>query len=65
MEKLEWSGQKAYNDAKFVDWKVDGKAAGYTKAAGHLSVSLRRAVEDDANGSDGQDLRCWYVYTYS
>jgi D-alanyl-D-alanine carboxypeptidase len=40
MEKLEWSGQKAYNGAKFVDWKVDGKAAGYTKAAGHLSVSF-------------------------
>jgi cathepsin A (carboxypeptidase C) len=40
MEKLQWTGQKAYNDAKFVDWKVGGKAAGYTKAAGNLSVRL-------------------------
>jgi cathepsin A (carboxypeptidase C) len=39
MEKLQWTGQKAYNDAKFVDWKVKGKAAGITKAAGNLSVS--------------------------
>lgn len=40
MEKLQWTGQQAYNDAKFVDWKVDGKKAGYTKHAGNLSVSL-------------------------
>jgi hypothetical protein len=40
MEKLQWTGQKAYNDAKWEDWKVKGKAAGYTKAAGNLSVSL-------------------------
>jgi D-alanyl-D-alanine carboxypeptidase len=39
MEKLQWTGQKAYNDAKWDDWKVKGKAAGYTKAAGNLSVS--------------------------
>jgi hypothetical protein len=41
MEKLQWTGQKGYNDAKWEDWKVKGKAAGYTKASGNLSVSRR------------------------
>jgi len=39
MEKLQWSGQKGYNGAKWQDWQVKGKSAGYTKAAGNLSVS--------------------------
>jgi len=39
MEKLQWTGQKGYNAAKWEDWKVKGKAAGYTKASGNLSVS--------------------------
>jgi hypothetical protein len=50
MEKLQWTGQKGYNDAKWEDWKVKGKAAGYTKASGNLSVSWRHTGMYCANG---------------
>jgi D-alanyl-D-alanine carboxypeptidase len=57
MEKLQWTGQKAYNDAKFVDWKVDGKAAGYTKAAGNLAVSF--------SSSRGRDVKLMFRWSRS
>jgi len=61
MEKLQWTGQKGYNDAKWEDWKVKGKAAGYTKASGNLSVSSYVIMRYCADRIDGQDLWCWYV----
>lgn len=39
MEALQWTGQKDYNAAELVDWKVDGKLAGKYKTSGNLSVS--------------------------
>jgi len=61
MEKLQWTGQKGYNDAKWEDWKVKGKAAGFTKASGNLSVSRHHIKRYSADRIDGQDLWCWYV----
>ena len=38
MEALEWTGQKDYNAAQFVPWKVDGEVAGIYKNSGNLTV---------------------------
>ncbi|WVR03482.1 hypothetical protein IAU60_000473 [Kwoniella sp. DSM 27419] len=38
MERLEWSGQKAYNAAEFADWSVKGHVAGHYKTAGNLTM---------------------------
>jgi carboxypeptidase C (cathepsin A) len=39
MERLQWSGKKAYNAAKKRDWHVGGKVAGWTKSAGDLTFA--------------------------
>lgn len=39
VEKLEWDGQKEYNDAEWRGWTVDDREAGITKKAGGLTFA--------------------------
>ncbi|KAL7418832.1 hypothetical protein Q5752_006516 [Cryptotrichosporon argae] len=38
MDRLEWSGQSAYQAAALVDWHVDGELAGSYKTSGNLTL---------------------------
>lgn len=44
VDKLEWTGQDAYNAAEWHDWQVDGHKAGETKNAGLLTFATIRGA---------------------
>lgn len=44
VDKLEWTGQQAYNSADWRDWMVEGNRAGETKKAGALTFATIRGA---------------------
>jgi carboxypeptidase C (cathepsin A) len=44
IEKLEWTGKEAYENAKWRDWTFDGKKVGETKRAGALTFATIRGA---------------------